>query len=107
MALFWALTLFAHTPAGFTNASLRSHVAALMGPDVTYHANQMTYDIRRLFCKGIIARCEHTRRYVLTPYGRNVVLFLTKLDARVFRPAFASFKPVHAGPATHPRTVPG
>jgi len=98
MALFWALALFVHVPAGFTNASLRTHVGALMGPDVIYRTNQMTYDIRRLSRKGIIKRCEHTRRYMLTPYGRNVVLFLTKLDARVFRPAFASFMPADAAP---------
>jgi len=98
MALLWALTLFAHLPTGFTNATLRSHVSVLLGDDVCYRPNQMTYDIRRLSRKGIIQRLGHSRRYTLTSYGRNVVLFFTKLDARVFRPAFASFRPVDTVP---------
>lgn len=91
MALLWALTLFSHLPGGLTNASLRIQVAALLGPEVSYRANQMTYDLRRLRRKEIIEREPSSHRYVLTPYGRRVALFFTKLDARVFRPVFASF----------------
>jgi hypothetical protein len=103
MALFWALTLFFHLPCGFTNASLRSHVAILLGPDVFYHAHQMTYDLRRLCRKQIIRRQPNSNRYLLTPYGRKVVLFFTKLEARVFRPAFVSFMDEESIP--HPLAV--
>jgi len=90
MALFWALTLMCHLARGFTNGSLRPHVAALLGPDAAYGPSQMTYDLRRLIRKSIIQRQGRSHRYTLTPYGQKVVLFFTKLDARVFRPAFAA-----------------
>lgn len=91
MALFRALNLFFHAVLGFTNATLREHVATLLGPDVKYSASQMTYDLRRLLRKGIIRREPGKNRYtLLTPYGRRVILFFTKLNVRVFRPMFAS-----------------
>ena len=45
----------------------------------------MGYDLRRLTRKGLIARINRQHRYVLTPYGRRVALFLTKVHARVLR----------------------
>ena len=45
----------------------------------------MGYDLRRLTRKGLIARLDRQHRYVLTPYGRRVALFLTKVHARVLR----------------------
>lgn len=90
MALFWALTLWVVTLSGFTHGALRGTVIDLLGPDTRYGAAQMTYDLRRLCRKGILQRKVGSHRYTLTPYGRRVVLFFTKLDARVFRPAFAA-----------------
>ena len=91
MALFFALTLFIHAANGFTNTDLKKHMANLLvSGSNEYSSGQMTYDLRRLRLKGIIHRLPHSHRYVLTPYGRKVALFFTKLDARVFRPAFAS-----------------
>jgi hypothetical protein len=91
MALLAALTLFVHATYGFTHRRLRQHVADLLGVDLDgYKAGQMTYDLRRLRRKGIIWRAPHTHRYVLTPYGRKVALFFTRLHARVFRPGFAA-----------------
>jgi len=43
--------------------------------------------------KGIIWRVPKTHRYLLTPYGRKVALFFTRLHARVFRPGFAALDP--------------
>lgn len=94
MVLLAALTLFVHVTHGFTHRTLRQHVADLLGVDLEgYTANQMTYDLRRLRLKGIIWRVPHTHRYVLTPYGRKVALFFTRLHARVFRPGFAALDP--------------
>lgn len=90
MSLWLALTLMCHLPQGFSNASLRQHVAALLGPTSTYHANQMSYDLRRLIRKGLIARIGKSRRYRLTPLGLKAATFFTKLEARVFKPATAS-----------------
>jgi hypothetical protein len=35
-----------------------------------YCPGQMTYDLRRLRCHGLIQRLPRTNRYVLTPDGR-------------------------------------
>jgi hypothetical protein len=85
MALFLALTLFQHLIVGSTTA-----ICALVIdlPGVTsaqYMASQMTYDLRRL--KGLIFQPPRTRRYLLTRYGWKIA----RLEARVFRPAVATF----------------
>ncbi|TDA68006.1 MAG: hypothetical protein D9V47_09170 [Clostridia bacterium] len=100
-ALFLALVLFIHEVQGFTNASLRQHVAAFLGPSGTsYKANQMTYDLRRLRLKGLIVRLPNTNRYILTKHGRKVALFFAKLDGRLFGQASWAMdaKPEHAVP---------
>lgn len=91
MALLQALCGFAHLPAGFRNRQLRAQVAALLAqPD--YSPGQMTYDLRRLRRKGLIARIEGTHRYILTTYGLRVALFCSKLYLRLFRPAWAALE---------------
>ena len=100
MALFAALALFVPAACGFTHRTLRPLVAALLGvPEEQYTANQLTYDLRRLRLKGIIWRVPGTQRYVLTPYGRKVVLFFTRLHARVFRVGFAALDPTAVIPS--------
>lgn len=64
----------------------RTHVADLL--DREYKPTMMFYDLRRLVRKGIIHRIPHTNLYIVTTYGFKVCRFFTKLDARVFRPAF-------------------
>jgi hypothetical protein len=93
MALWLALSLMCHLPQGFSNATLRKHVAALLGPNGVYRASQMTYDLRRLSRKELIVRIGRSHRYRLTPLGLKAAHFFTKLDARVFKPASASFAP--------------
>jgi hypothetical protein len=53
----------------------------------------MTYDLRRLRLKGRIGRQGNSQRYRLTPLGLRAAAFLTKLDARLFRPASAAMDP--------------
>jgi hypothetical protein len=91
MALLTALTSFMHAAFGFRHRDLRPYVADLLGEN--YSASQMSYDLRRLRLKGIIWRVPHSHRYLLTPYGRKVALFFTRLHARVFRPGFAALDP--------------
>jgi len=69
-------------------ASLRTHVAELLA--APYKANQMTYDLRRLRLKGLIRRVPGKNRYVLTPFGRRVVIFFSKLDSRIFTAAIVA-----------------
>ena len=89
MAVLSALCAFQLAPQGFTNSSLRERVALLHDPGPTgYGAGRMTYDLRRLRLKGLITRVPHTRRYMLTPLGRRVALFMSKSYVRVVRPVF-------------------
>ena len=93
MALWVALSLFTHLIQGFRNRDLRRHVADLLGADLgSYSAAKMTYDLRRLRLKGLIYRPPRAHRYFLTPYGWKVARLMTRLEARVFRPALAAFE---------------
>jgi hypothetical protein len=83
-ALLNALCHFLWTANGLTNAELRPVIASLLG--TPYTPRQMGYDLRRLQRKGVLQRLDHQHRYVLTPFGRRVALFLTKVHARVLRP---------------------
>jgi hypothetical protein len=92
MALLLALTLFQHLIDGFHNRELRNLVADLLGvTSEQYTVGQMTYDLRRLRLKGLIFRPPRTNRYFVTPYGWKVARLFTRIEARVFRPAMATF----------------
>ena len=100
LAVLQALCGFAHLPAGFRHRDLRPRVAALLGRP--YSAGQMTYDLRRLRLRGLIERRSQTHAYGLTPYGRRVAFFYSKLYVRILRP----HAPVLAAPDTIPRPLP-
>lgn len=91
MALFQAITGFAHLPRGFRNRDLRPRVEALLGRP--YSAAQMTYDLRRLRLKGVTHRIPKTHRYTATSYGLKVAFFQAKLYLRILRPAWAALLP--------------
>lgn len=94
MALFSAVSAFAFTPEGFTNLQLRQRVGDLHDPGPNgYTANRMTYDLRRLRLKGLIARVPHCHRYVLTRLGRRVAVFMSKSYARLVRPLLDRLDP--------------
>jgi hypothetical protein len=85
MALFAALSQLAPTLNGFRHAELLPLVQAELGlAPGTYRAGQMTYDLRRLRLKGLIARVAGSHRYILTTYGRRVAYLMTKLHRRIF-----------------------
>jgi len=91
MALVGALCVMVHAVSGFTNKSLRSLVAGLLGAD--YTANQMTYDLRRLRLHGLIQRVPHTNTYVTTPEGLRAAVFYTKVHDRVLGPLLSPDRP--------------
>ncbi len=87
MAVFAALCAFLAAPEGFTNRSLRDSVGRRYDPGPGgYGPGRMTYDLRRLRLKGLIARVPKTHRYVLTPFGRRAAFFMTKSYLRLVRP---------------------
>lgn len=83
-ALLGALCHFGFTVDGIRARELRPLVARLLA--TPYGPRQMTYDLRRLRRKGLLQRLDRTQRYVLTPHGRRVALFLTKVHGRILRP---------------------
>ncbi len=98
MALFAGLSRFLPALNGFRHAALRESVQALLNlsPE-EYTVSQMSYDLRRLRLKGLIARVEGSHRYILTTYGRQVAYLMTKLQNRIFNVASAALHaPVHS-----------
>jgi len=91
MALAGALHILLHAVTGFTNKSLRGHVAGLLGQP--YHPSKMSYDLRRLRLHGLIERLPHSNTYVLTPEGIRVAVFYSKLQNRLLRPLLDADKP--------------
>ena len=91
MALAGALCLIVHAVTGFTNKSLRGHVAGLLGVD--YSSSQMSYDLRRLRLHGLIQRSPGTNSYTLTSEGIRVAVFYTKLHDRLLRPLLEADQP--------------
>ncbi len=91
MALFAALCRFAPALNGFRHADLRPVVQSLLhGSEDKYTASQMSYDLRRLCRKGLIARIQGTHSYVITSYGRRIAVLMTKLHTRIFNIATAA-----------------
>lgn len=94
MALFAALARFAPALNGFRHADLRPVVQSLLHhSEHEYTASQMTYDLRRLRLKGLIARIQGTHRYIITSYGRRVAVLMAKLHARIFNLASVALSP--------------
>ena len=50
----------------------------------------MTYDLRRLRLRGLIARIPRTQRYIVTTYGLKVAFFYSKVYIRILRPGWAA-----------------
>ena len=98
-ALFQALTLFRLLPHGFSNQTLREHLAALQGqvPNA-FPRGRMTYDLRRLRLHGLIDRIPKTHRYQVTDFGLRTALFFTRTYARILRPGLSNVmsKTIHA-----------
>jgi len=91
MALAGALHHVLNAVTGFTNKSLRAHVAGLLGHEYTQH--QMSYDLRRLRLHGLIQRLPRSNTYVLTDEGIRVAVFYTKLQNRLLRPLLDADQP--------------
>ena len=82
-ALLAALPLFQLQPNGFANKDLRTLTADLRAvPAEQVTAGQITYDLRRLRARGLIARIPHTHRYTITDQGLHTAMFLSAVHDR-------------------------
>jgi hypothetical protein len=87
-ALLAAVTICRLQPDGFSNRTLRHHVAPLAGiKELT--AGRMTYDLRRLRLHGLIERIPPTHRYQPTSLGLRVAWFYTHAYNRFCRTGLA------------------
>jgi hypothetical protein len=102
MALFAALCLFTLQLDAFRNRDLRRLVARLLGP---YATTQMTYDLRRLRRRGLIARIPSTHAYLVTPAGLRVAFLYSKLNQRLLQPGWAALLPAPNATPTVQRAV--
>ena len=91
-ALLAAVASFEHVVGGLTNRSLRLHMADLY--DSGYTASRATYDLRRLRLKGLIERVAGMHTYRVTPRGRGIATFFTRLAARVVVPVLTQLDDV-------------
>lgn len=104
MAIWSALCCVALLPAGFTNATLRALIAPLLGaPPAEYSARRMSYDLRRLVRKQVIARVAGTHRYVLSEDGRRLALTFAGTYRRILIPALGEL--VQGTPSDVPRPL--
>jgi len=101
MALFAALSRFAPALNGFRHGELRPIIQTILNvaPEA-YTASQMSYDLRRLRLKGLVARVAGTHTYCLTSYGRRVAYLMTKLQQRIFNLAGLALNTAVDVPAT-------
>jgi ABC-type cobalamin transport system ATPase subunit len=85
-ALLSTLVVFRLLPDGFSNKTLRAHLAPLVGLDPdAMTAGQMTYELRRLRLHRLIERVPHTNRYQVTSFGLQVAMFFTRAHNRLLR----------------------
>ena len=96
VALLGAVCAFDTVFNGLTNATLRARMAQLYDP--LYASAQATYDLRRLRLKGIIERVPGRHRYQVTPYGRWIASFFTRLATRVVVPTMADLDSISRPP---------
>jgi hypothetical protein len=96
-----ALVVFRLLPEGFRNRDLRALVAQLLGvPPDTLTPGSLTYQLRRLRLRGLIARLPGTHRYHVTPTGLRTALFFTRTYTRVLRPGLAQILPRAPAPSS-------
>jgi predicted MarR family transcription regulator len=72
-----------------------------------YSSRKATYDLTRLRRKGFIERVGGTQTYRLTPEGRRIACFFTKLAARVVVPALTELEAAARPRAPAPRALVG
>jgi hypothetical protein len=93
LAVLTALLMFRLLPRGFSNRDLRDQVAQLLArPADEFTPGRMSYHLRRLRLKGLIARIRHTNRYEVTEDGLRAALFYAGSQSHLIRPLAAALR---------------
>ncbi len=92
-ALFAVLLLLCLQLEGFRNRQLRPLLAQMLGlEESAIKVGRVSYELRRLRLRGLIARIEKTHRYrsrTLTPVGLRTIMFYQRTYARIIRPGLS------------------
>src|SRR5207247_435841 len=93
-ALLSVLILFRLLAEGWRQRDLAESLGGLLGISPSLlTAGRLTYQLRRLRLRGLIARQPGTHRYRVTEHGLRLALFFTRTHARLFRPGLALVMP--------------
>jgi hypothetical protein len=96
-ALFAVLLLLGLQVEGFRNRQLRPLLAQMLGlEESAITPGRMSYELRRLRLRGLIARIEKSHRYQLTPNGLRTVVFYQRVYARIIRPGLSIIEAAHS-----------
>ena len=100
-ALFSVLVCFGFQSHGMRRRDLREPLAHLLGLNpCEMTPGRLSYDLRRLRLHGIIERIEGSHRYRLTEAGLRIVLFFSRVYARLLRPGLDKIMPTARGGGT-------
>ncbi len=98
-ALLSVLVLFCLQAEGFRANEFRAFLAPLLGLDpAKLTQGQISYNLRRLRLRGLIARIPKSNRYRVTPEGLRVALFYSRTYSRVVRTGLSLIS--HTAPPT-------
>ena len=85
-ALYSVLVLFCIQPQGFQAKDFRAFLGPLLGLDpAQLTQGQISYNLRRLRLRGLIASIPKSHRYQVTPYGLRIALFCSRTYSRLYR----------------------
>ena len=77
-------------PSGFTSKELASkYVKICQLSEGSYRPRQAAYDLRKLRAKGIVQRKEKSRKYRITTKGISMIVAITTIRERIFKPIVA------------------
>ncbi|MBM3471635.1 MAG: hypothetical protein FJX73_12730 [Armatimonadetes bacterium] len=99
-AVMEAVVALSPSPRGFTSSELATQVGGLLA-DETYSPSRAAYDLRKLRCKGLVARVPRSPRYAADVSGLRAMAALLILRDRVVRPLMAAAS--RSEPAPQPR----
>lgn len=98
-AILSVLVLFCLQAEGFRANEFRAFLAPLLGLDpAKLTQGQISYNLRRLRLRGLIARISRTNRYRVTPEGLRIALFYSRTYSRVIRTGLSLIS--HTAPPT-------
>jgi hypothetical protein len=103
-AVMEAVLALSPNARGFTSSELAAKVGPLLDDD-NYSPSRAAYDLRKLRCKGLVAKIPRSRRYAADATGLRAMAALLILRDYVVRPLMAAASRPDASPRPREATV--